>query len=316
MLLGKRDASSRDNGPLDDLCSNESFDLEREKELSELEEFQCNTSASTQIVLSDAVLTPLSTKVGFSHQTLTSPAKPRALISHTITQGAISEHFATKSQNSSKLLSENSLFSKSKPNQPAVVDPKEFFGKLFQAKNSKNPVDLKAASLKKEGRPRLLDKKAQVRHTDSYQEKFFKTIGQDLKSKNTLDEPKKAKVCFSEKYEVKGIIGEGSNAVVKLLIDRTNNQSYAMKSFKSKENWPGACTEAQILNRLHHPNIIKFEKLYKGKEDMHMILEFFEGTTLEAFLKINKTIEEERAIKVVKQILNALGICHDLGTMI
>ena len=121
------------------------------------------------------------------------------------------------------------------------------------------------------------------------------------------------KICFVDKYEVKGKAGEGSNAIVKLIIERSTGTKLAMKSFKAKEHWPSACTEAQILSKLHHENIIRFEKLFKCRETIHMIVEYFEGSTLFDLARKRHKFSEEDTKYILVQILRALNHCHESG---
>ena len=58
-------------------------------------------------------------------------------------------------------------------------------------------------------------------------------------------------------------IGEGSNAIVKLVVENKTGVKLAMKSFRGKSNWPSADDEAKILSNLNHKNIIKFKKVIK-----------------------------------------------------
>lgn len=155
---------------------------------------------------------------------------------------------------------------------------------------------------------------AGVEGSDAYRDRFFKSFSQDIDLDKRKEHLMSNKVTFADKYEVKCIVGEGSNAVVKLLVERSTGAKLAMKSFKAKTNWPGAYTEANILNKLVHPNIIQFERLFKTKDSVHMILEFFEGETLSVYCRRGPVQNEDIAVKIISALLLGLNHCHKQGT--
>jgi serine/threonine protein kinase len=151
--------------------------------------------------------------------------------------------------------------------------------------------------------------------SDAYRDRFFKSFSQDISQVNNKQYLKSNKVTFADKYELKCVIGEGSNAIVKLLVERSTGVKLAMKSFKTKTNWPGAYTEANILSKLVHPNIIQFERLFRGVESVHMILEYFEGETLSDYCKRGPLHDERTTAKIVLALLTGLNHCHKLSNL-
>jgi len=148
---------------------------------------------------------------------------------------------------------------------------------------------------------------------DNYRDRFMQTFGTQI-----ANQPKRAPIqpslSFSEKYELKNTIGEGANAVVKLLKDRETGTHIAMKSFKLKANWPSADTEAKFLNMFCHKNIIQFHRLYKSMHSVHMLIEYFHGHTLSHYLKkSNGKLSEEDTRKIFKQLLAAIVVVHSKG---
>lgn len=132
----------------------------------------------------------------------------------------------------------------------------------------------------------------------------------------TSNELKEHKKSLFEKYCLGKVLGEGGNAVVRLLEPKSGSGTkFAIKQFKERENWPTAKTEAKILEELCHPNIIKFEKLYRQGEKVYLILEFFDAPNLaEVMLKRKgQGLAESIVRKVIRQLVEALAHCHEKG---
>lgn len=135
-------------------------------------------------------------------------------------------------------------------------------------------------------------------------------------SQRTSAELNEKKKPLFEKFQLGKVLGEGGNAIVRLLEPKSGSgSSFAIKQFKEKENWPTAKTEAKILEELSHPNIIKFEKLYRYGEKVYLILEFFDAPNLaEVMLKRKgQGLSEQIVSKVVRQLVEALAHCHSKG---
>ncbi len=152
-----------------------------------------------------------------------------------------------------------------------------------------------------------------------------------LKSNNTsnsfanssqVPEGKSTKKNLFDKYFIGDILGEGANAVVKLLQPIGSSrkelpvtQCLAIKIFKDRKNWPTAKMEARILQGLEHKNIIKFKGLHREEEHVYLILEYFHAKNLAYILqkRKEKSMDEYTVKIIVKQVVEALAYCHDRG---
>jgi calcium-dependent protein kinase len=76
-----------------------------------------------------------------------------------------------------------------------------------------------------------------------------------------------------------------------------------------------ASIEAQILQKLHHPNIIKLHGYYQDSEKNYLVLEYFTNGDLANFLSRVNKLPEKTAAEVMRQILSALCYCHEEGVV-
>lgn len=126
-----------------------------------------------------------------------------------------------------------------------------------------------------------------------------------------------SKTPLFDKYRLGKVLGEGANAVVKLLEPRSSSgvAHLAIKQFKDKLNWPTAKMEARILRELSHKNIIRFDKLYRKGDKVYLILEYFEAPNLSEVMRQRKgqCFDEATVCKIIKQLVEALCHCHQRG---
>ena len=70
-------------------------------------------------------------------------------------------------------------------------------------------------------------------------------------------------------------------------------------------------TEIEVMRVLDHKNIMKLYGVYEGKNEIHMILDYFEGGELLQRINEIKNFSEKKAIKIMRNLLNALEYLHD-----
>ena len=123
----------------------------------------------------------------------------------------------------------------------------------------------------------LLEKQENITSGDIYRDRFFNSFLSNASGIPKTDQDsvavKPVKFSFSDQYTVMDTIGEGSNAIVKLVVENKTGVKLAMKSFRGKSNWPSADDEAKILSNLNHKNIIKFKKVIKTSTTVILSLE-------------------------------------------
>ncbi|KAM3145950.1 hypothetical protein pb186bvf_001928 [Paramecium bursaria] len=102
-------------------------------------------------------------------------------------------------------------------------------------------------------------------------------------------------------------VGSGSFGLVYAIKNKKTKQLLAMKQVSKKTN---ICVEANILNDLNHPNIIRCLGVFQTKQYYQIVEELMEGQQLSSLLKAGP-IDEGTARNYIQQILYAVTYLHD-----
>lgn len=85
-----------------------------------------------------------------------------------------------------------------------------------------------------------------------------------------------------------GNYGEVYKAKHKLL-----NRYFAVKVLKKTEqNLKYFDNELKILREIDHPNVAKFIEIFVSKDSIHLIMDYYAGSTFKEYLKDHKNLEE------------------------
>jgi eukaryotic-like serine/threonine-protein kinase len=129
---------------------------------------------------------------------------------------------------------------------------------------------------------------------------------------------------FIGKYRVLREVGRGATATVYLCEHPEGKAPVAVKliSFADKAKDGGKWnrrlfklfrTEWQVARRLDHPNIIKIYETVIENEQAYLVLEFFEGTSLEQFCSFDRMLPLHRAVSAMFKCAMALDYAYRQG---
>eukprot|EP00972_Heterocapsa_arctica_P043789 6464503-Heterocapsa_arctica.AAC.1 len=71
--------------------------------------------------------------------------------------------------------------------------------------------------------------------------------------------------------------------------------------------------EIQTQSSLDHPNVAKLQAVYESQEHTHLVVESLEGGEVFKHLMEEGVLPEYDAIRVIEQLLRAVGFVHDQG---
>lgn len=116
------------------------------------------------------------------------------------------------------------------------------------------------------------------------------------------------------RYVIDRKLGTGGEGAVYLAYDQLLNRHVAIKSVhtgpEALTDASGAFNEAKRLASLQHPNIVTIFDFLPSHENVFVVMEFINGTSLD---KLDAPMDAEVFERFARQCLDALGAAHSLG---
>lgn len=116
---------------------------------------------------------------------------------------------------------------------------------------------------------------------------------------------------FDEKYEIIKVLGSGGMGTVYLARNIKLNNLWAVKEVsKTNDQKVDLLAEPNILKKLSHPSLPRIFDIIEDENSIFIIIDYMEGTSLEAILKEKGRIDEKTVIDWGKQICEILYYLH------
>ena len=118
------------------------------------------------------------------------------------------------------------------------------------------------------------------------------------------------------RYELKRVLGKGSQGQVLLARDPTLDRFVAIKlladnaSHLNNQDDDGTPVEARTSSKLKHPNIIPIFDAGRSMRGPYLVFEFVEGEPLSNLLHRRGKYPLEEAIPIIKAVLDAIAHAH------
>ncbi|NXX44095.1 CDKL2 protein, partial [Tricholaema leucomelas] len=117
-----------------------------------------------------------------------------------------------------------------------------------------------------------------------------------------------------EKYQVLGLVGEGSYGMVTKCRNKENGQIVAVKKFLESEDDAVvrkiAVREIKLLKQLRHENLVNLVEVYKKKKRWYLVFEFVDHTVLDDLEAFPNGLDYSRVRKYLFQIMRGIAFCH------
>lgn len=118
------------------------------------------------------------------------------------------------------------------------------------------------------------------------------------------------------RYKILRKLGKGGMSVVYLAVNEKVNKHWAIKEVKKEgvENFETVhqrlLTEADILKRLHHPNLPDIVDIIENEETFLLVMDYIEGRQLESIVQEYGPQNEETVVNWGKQLCDVLSYLH------
>lgn len=115
------------------------------------------------------------------------------------------------------------------------------------------------------------------------------------------------------KYEIIKVLGMGGMGTVYLCRNTRLDTMWAIKEVKNDlKNGIHLSSEPNILKKLNHAGIPRIIDIFYEGNNLYMVEDYIEGTTLKEYVKEKGALEEESLCKITSDICNIITYLHDL----
>jgi MAP/microtubule affinity-regulating kinase len=123
--------------------------------------------------------------------------------------------------------------------------------------------------------------------------------------------------AITENFSIEKIIGQGSYAAVRLVIEKQTGTKYALKSYSKirlcdAQRKESVRREITIMQNINHPNITRLYKTIDTHTQLHLVMEFGGSTSLQSYLKSKpqKKLTEADAKGIFRQLAEGIEYLH------
>ncbi|NXS80525.1 CDKL2 protein, partial [Erpornis zantholeuca] len=117
-----------------------------------------------------------------------------------------------------------------------------------------------------------------------------------------------------DKYQVLGLVGEGSYGVVTKCRNKENGQIVAVKKFLESDDDAAvkkiALREIKLLKQLRHENLVSLLDVCKRKKRWYLVFEFVDHTVLDDLEASPSGLDYGTVRKYLFQIMRGIAFCH------
>lgn len=117
-------------------------------------------------------------------------------------------------------------------------------------------------------------------------------------------------------YKICGEIGSGHYAKVYEAVDRNTGEKVAVKAVPKRHDDPKVVQyvrrEADIVRSISHSNVVRTIDVFETSDTLYIVMEYIDQGNLLDFLAGGKNrVNEKNALRIAKQLLEAIAFLHD-----
>lgn len=126
---------------------------------------------------------------------------------------------------------------------------------------------------------------------------------------------------FTQEYSVLKLIGKGNFAKVYKVRCKKDQKEYAVKAFDKTQfsniaiDKPALLKELDILRQMQHSGVISLSGVFESDQFIFVVQDLYNGGELYDYLKKVKPFTEEKAAKIIYNLLDAVQYIHSKGIL-
>lgn len=118
------------------------------------------------------------------------------------------------------------------------------------------------------------------------------------------------------RFEPVRVLGKGGQGVVYLARDPKLDREVAIKTLsRGSRDSERLINEARNVAKLDHPGIVPLYEIELADEIPYLVYQFAAGTPVKAFIERHELPEVHRTIRIIGQVLEAIGYAHGHGIL-
>lgn len=115
-------------------------------------------------------------------------------------------------------------------------------------------------------------------------------------------------------YMVRGVLGQGGFATVRLGHGKGTRETVAIKSIdKSRSSPTFLRREVEVIKAVDHPNVVETYDVFETEHKFHIVMEYMKGGMLLDIMQGRHTLSEAKTRYVITQILEGVAYLHAQG---
>jgi len=122
-------------------------------------------------------------------------------------------------------------------------------------------------------------------------------------------------------YKVLEQVGEGNMGGVYHALDLMLDREVALKALRPELSRRADVLErfreeAKVQAKLNHPNVAQMYTLFRYGDDLFMVMEYVQGSTLDTIIRESGRMTLDRALPLFLQALDGVEHAHRMGSFI
>ncbi|KAL0376001.1 UNVERIFIED_CONTAM: Serine/threonine-protein kinase PEPKR2 [Sesamum calycinum] len=119
---------------------------------------------------------------------------------------------------------------------------------------------------------------------------------------------------IDQEYELAKIIGQGKFGSVVLCRSKATGEEFACKTLRKGEEI--VHREVEIMQHLSgHPGVVTLKSVYEDVESFYLVMELCSGGRLLDQMAREGLNSEQKAAKIIKELMLAVRYCHEMGVV-